>query len=43
MQGRKKPILKFLSHKMAIDLQMLSPFMENKIMGDVENNLIITP
>ena len=43
MQGKKKPKMKFLMHKMEIDLQMLSPFMENRIMGDLESSMIITP
>ena len=43
MLGKKKPGPKLFSHKMVINLQILSPFMENGIMGDVENNLIIAP
>ena len=43
MLGKKKPKMKFLTHKMEIDLQMLSPFMENRIMGDLESSMIITP
>ena len=43
MLGDKKPRLKLLTHKMEIDLQMLSPFIENRIMGDLESSLIIVP
>ena len=43
MSGDKKPRMKLLTHKMEINLQMLSPFMENRIMGDLESSLIITP
>ena len=43
MSGKKKLGTKLLTHKIAIDLQILSPFIENMIVGDMESSLIITP